>query len=452
MDDKKVFMSVLITSFFGPFMASSVNVAIPSMALEYGVNAENLTWVLTLFLLGAVAFLLPCGKLADIKGRRKIYQLGCIGVALSTLFCIFTSDLKTLLLFRFIQGVCMSMNFSTGMAMLIASNPPQKRGQIIGYSAACVYLGLSLGPVIGGALTEFLGWRTIFIFTAAGMSMSIYIMHFVKQEWYGNQKEKLDIPSSFLYALASTSVLYGLSDYVSHPLMKWLVVLGLVFGALFIARQKYTQYPLFTLNLFKNTIFAMSNLAALIHYSATFGISFVLSLYLQIIRGLDPLNAGILLLLQPIMMSILSPFAGALSDKFEPRLVASSGMTLTAAGLFSFSTIANNTSFYYIGSILLIIGIGFALFSSPNNNAIMGSVQPEFYGVASSILAAMRMFGQATSMAIVSLLLSIYTTNIIPAEYLTSLLSGMQQIFLVLAITCTIGIFCSMARGAKKNN
>lgn len=452
MDDKKVFMSVLITSFFGPFMASSVNVAIPSMALEYGVNAENLTWVLTLFLLGAVAFLLPCGKLADIKGRRKIYQIGCIGVALSTLFCIFTSDLKTLLLFRFIQGVCMSMNFSTGMAMLIASNPPQKRGQIIGYSASCVYLGLSLGPVIGGALTEFLGWRTIFIFTAAGMSMSIYIMHFVKQEWYGNQKEKLDIPSSLLYALASSSVLYGLSDYVSHPLMKWLVVLGLVFGALFIARQKYTKYPLFTLNLFKNTIFAMSNLAALIHYSATFGISFVLSLYLQIIRGLDPLNAGILLLLQPIMMSILSPFAGALSDKFEPRLVASSGMTLTAAGLFSFSTIANNTSFYYIGSILLIIGIGFALFSSPNNNAIMGSVQPEFYGVASSILAAMRMFGQATSMAIVSLLLSIYTTNIIPAEYLTSLLSGMQQIFLVLAITCTIGIFCSMARGAKKNN
>ena len=186
MDDKKVFMSVLITSFFGPFMASSVNVAIPSMALEYGVNAENLTWVLTLFLLGAVAFLLPCGKLADIKGRRKIYQLGCIGVALSTLFCIFTSDLKTLLLFRFIQGVCMSMNFSTGMAMLIASNPPQKRGQIIGYSAACVYLGLSLGPVIGGALTEFLGWRTIFIFTAAGMSMSIYIMHFVKQVNTGN--------------------------------------------------------------------------------------------------------------------------------------------------------------------------------------------------------------------------------------------------------------------------
>ncbi|WP_196605081.1 MFS transporter [Pectinatus haikarae] len=452
MDEKKVFISVLLTSFFGPFMASSVNVAIPSMAQEYGLNAAELTGVLTLFLLGAVSFLLPFGKIADIKGRRKIYQYGCFGVAVSTFLCIFSPSLKILLILRFIQGVCMSMNFSTGMAMLIASHPAQKRGQVIGYSAACVYLGLSLGPVLGGALTEFWGWRTVFIFTSFGILASICIMQTVRQEWYGNQCEKLDIISSVLYFLFSSLILYGISNYSGHPSMKWLCLSGFILGIILIVRQKYTPFPLFNLSLFKNTIFTMSNIAAFIHYSATFGISFVLSLYLQVIRGLNPFSAGMLLLLQPIMMSVLSPFAGALSDKFEPRLVASCGMTLTAAGLFSLSFLTYETSFYHIGLILLVIGIGFALFSSPNNNAIMGAVSPSLYGVASSILAAMRMFGQAASMAVVSLLLTVYTNDIVAAAYLPALLEGMQKIFIVLSLTCTAGIFCSLARGSKKHN
>ncbi|WP_182187655.1 MFS transporter [Pectinatus frisingensis] len=449
MDEKKVFISVLLTSFFGPFMGSSVNVAIPSMALEYGVNAENLTWILTLFLLGSVILLLPSGKYADMNGRRKVYQTGCIGVAFTTLACVFAPALNILLLLRFMQGIFMAMNFSTGMAMLVASHPPQKRGQIIGYSASCVYMGLSLGPVIGGALTQFLGWRTIFIFTALGIFTSIYIMSSVKQEWYGDRNEKLDMFSSLLYALSAASILYGLSDYARHPLMKWLIIIGLVLAVAFIYRQNHIKYPLFALSLFKNTIFAMSNTAALIHYSATFGISFTLSLYLQVIRGFDALSAGMLLLLQPIMMSLLSPLAGALSDKFEPRLVASSGMGITAFGLYMLSHLTTTTTSYYIGSILIIIGIGFALFSSPNNNAIMGAVQPKFYGVASSTLAVMRMFGQAISMAIVTFLLSVATKNIITGGYIPALLEGIQNIFTILSLTCTIGIICSLARGTR---
>ncbi len=450
MDEKKVFISVLITSFFGPFMASSINVAIPSMAVEYGLNAENLTWVLTIFFLGAVATLLPWGKYADIKGRRKVYQAGCIGVVLSALACALAPNLKILLLFRFIQGVAMATNFSTGMAMLVVSHPPQKRGQVIGYSASSVYMGLSLDPVIGGALTEFLGWRTIFLFTALGISISIYMMKSVKQDWYGNKNEKLDIISCVLYALSASSILYGLSDYTMHPFIKWLILIGFILAILFFYRQKYIKYPLFTLSLFKNTIFAMSNTASLIHYSATFGISFMLSIYLQVIRGFDALNAGMLLLLQPIMMSLLSPLAGKLSDKIEPRFVASAGMTITACGLYMLSSLTSYTSTYYIGSVLLIIGIGFALFSSPNNNAIMGAVKPEFYGTASSTLSIMRMFGQAVSMAIVSMILSIYTIDIVPSEYLSSLLNGINKAFTILSITCVVGIACSMARGLRK--
>lgn len=449
MAEKRIFYSVLITSFFGPFMASSVNVAIPSMALEYHLLAEDLTWVLTLFLLGAVSFLIPWGKYADIKGRRKIYQYGCTGVIITTLACIFAPSLQFLLFLRFSQGVCMAMNFSTGIAMLIACYPKARRGRVIGYSASCVYMGLSLGPVIGGALTEFLGWRSIFFFTAIGLIFSLSLLISVHKDWFGDKNDKFDIVSAALYAISSSSILYGLSSYLHHPIMKWLILCGIIVGIIFIQRQRIIEHPLLDLSLFKNTIFAMSNLATLINYSATFGIAFVMSLYLQVIRGFAPLNAGMLLLLQPVMMAILSPLAGALSDKYEPRIIASGGMSITAVGLFLLSRLTAFSSLYYIGSVLLFIGIGFALFSSPNNNAIMGSVEKKYYGIASSIVSAMRMFGQATSMAIVTLLLSMYTVNSPYVQYHSNLLTGIKMIFFVLALTCCLGIFCSLARGKK---
>ncbi|WP_196593779.1 MFS transporter [Pectinatus sottacetonis] len=451
MNEKRIFISVLITSFFGPFMASSVNVAIPYMASEYGLNVENLTWILTLFLLGAVCFLLPWGKYADIKGRKKVYEYGCIGVIITTTTCIFASSLNTLLLLRFMQGVCMSMNFATGMAMLIASHPATKRGHAIGFCASCVYMGLSLGPVIGGAFTEFFGWRAIFIFTAIGLTISVAIIIPVHKDWYGNPNDKFDIISAVLYATSASSILYGFSSYIYHPTAKLFLLGGIIICLIFIRRQAITQYPLVKLSLFKNTVFAMSNLAALINYSATFGISFVVSLYLQIIRDFTPLNTGMVLLLQPIMMSLLSPIAGSLSDKYEPRVISSIGMSITAFGLFLLSLINDNSSLYYIGSVLLFIGIGFALFSSPNNNAIMSSVSKNFYGIASSILAAMRMFGQTTSMAIVNLLLSIYTTGSLISSYNNNLLAGIKMVLFILSIICSIGIFCSIARGKKSN-
>jgi len=336
------------------------------------------------------------------------------------------------------------------MAILVSSHKPEERGKVIGYSSAAVYIGLSLGPVIGGMITQYFGWRLIFFLTAAGLVLSFAAVSKVSDEWYGDKQEKLDYFGSLLYCAASSMVLYGLSAYAEHPMVKYIFFGGVVLFGIFLLEQSRVSNPLLEMGLFHNTIFTMSNLAAMIHYSSTFALGFLLSLYLQLIRGFDASTAGLFLLLQPSMMALFSPKAGALSDRLQPRFVATSGMAMTAIGLAAFSFLTAVSPIWQIAVNLLFIGIGFAFFSSPNSNAIMGAVEPRQYGVAASVLSVMRLGGQAISMAIVTVLLSVYTVDAMSPEYLPSLLAAFHKIFEVLAVSCVLGVAASLARGKRK--
>ena len=452
-DEKKIFIAVLITSFMGPFMGSSINIAIPTMAAEFAVPAQELSWVVTAYLLGSVALLVPFGRLADIVGRRHLYAIGTIAVALMTFLAGLMQSVPSLVFFRLLQGLALATIFSTGMAMLVASHAPKERGRVIGYSAAATYIGLSLGPILGGLITQYLGWRLIFFLSAAANIVSALVALRVKGEWYGERNGGMDYLGCVLYSAASTMILYGLSAYASHPVMRYVFFGGLLLLAAFVYEQLRAKAPLIDISLFRSTIFAMSNLAALLNYSATFAISFLLSLYLQLIRGFDASTAGLFMLLQPMMMALLSPLAGTLSDKHEPRLVASAGMAITAIGIFGFSFLDTQMPMVLVGGIFLFIGTGFAFFSSPNSNAIMGAVEPRFYGVASSMLSVMRISGQAISMSVVTLLLAVYTASTVAASaspaYLYDLLQAIQLIFRILAVTCVFGVAASLARGNR---
>lgn len=445
-----IFLAVLITSFIGPFMGSSINIAIPSMAEEFQLPVEQLSWVVTAYLLGSASALLPFGKLADIIGRKRLYRIGIAAIIITTTGSGLAPSMDILVLFRLLQGVSLAMIFSTGMAMLVSSHKPEERGKVIGYSSAAVYIGLSLGPVIGGMITQYFGWRLIFFLTAAGLVLSFAAVSKVSDEWYGDRQEKLDYFGSLLYCAASSMVLYGLSAYAEHPMVKYIFLGGVILFGIFLLEQRRVSNPLLEMDLFHNTIFAMSNLAAMIHYSSTFALGFLLSLYLQLIRGFDASTAGLFLLLQPSMMALLSPKAGALSDRLQPRLVATSGMAMTAIGLAAFSFLTAVSPIWQIAVNLLFIGIGFAFFSSPNSNAIMGAVEPRQYGVAASVLSVMRLSGQAISMAIVTVLLSVYTVDAMSPEYLPSLLAAFHKIFQVLAVSCALGVAASLARGKRK--
>lgn len=444
-----VLLIVTLASFLTPFMSSSMNIALPSIGKEFSMNVVLLNWVATSYLLAAAIFLVPFGKIADIKGRKKVFSYGILIYALSSFLCAISTSSVMLISFRILQGIGSAMIFGTAVAILTSVFPPRERGKVLGINAAAVYLGLSLGPFLGGSLTQYLGWRSIFIANAVlGLITIILVLWKLKEDWAEAKGEKFDFIGSIVYSLSLAAIMYGFSLI---PAMSglWLVLVGVFMFLLFVRWEMKTKNPILDINLFRNNItFTFSNIAALINYSATFAVAFLLSLYLQYIKGFSPQNAGSILVAQPVVMAIFSPLAGRLSDRVEPGIIASAGMALTTVSLSLFTFLSEKTSLEVIVASLILLGFGLALFSSPNTNAIMSSVERRFYGVASATLATMRLTGQTLSMGIVMLIFAIYMGNVqITPQYYPIFLTSMKTVFIIFALLCFGGIFASLARG-----
>ncbi len=346
------------------------------------------------------------------------------------------------------------MIFGTAVAILTSVYPPGERGKVIGINVAAIYCGLSLGPFLGGFLTQTFGWRSIFsVNVPLGLFIFALVATSLKGEWTGAQGEKFDIHGSIFYGVALITAMYGVSLLPSTAAV-WLIGAGGLITLLFIVWETRVSAPVLNLNLFKsNTVFTFSNMAALINYAATSAVAFLMSLYLQYIRGLTPQEAGIILLCQPVIMVIFSPIAGRLSDTIEPRVVASLGMALTAAALVTFTFLGDATSVPLIIGRLALLGTGLAFFSSPNTNAIMGSVEKKFYGVASAMVGTMRLIGQMTSMGVAMLVVALYVGKVeITPAYYGLFLTSARVTFTIFVGLCILGIFASLARGNVRKN
>jgi MFS family permease len=340
------------------------------------------------------------------------------------------------------------MIFGTSLAILTSVFDPGERGRAMGINITAVYTGLSGGPVIGGLLTQYFGWRSIFVFLVPVGIISLYLI-FKKMgaEWSEAEGEKFDWKGSIFYGLSLASFMYGFSKLPSAA--GWIFLgCGALSGLLFFLFERRISNPVFDIRLMlQNRVFAFSGIAALIHYSATSATGFFISLYLQYLKGFDARIAGLIMISQPVIMALLSPLAGRLSDKYNPGVIASYGMGITATGLILLCFINSMSPVYLIIMLLIIMGVGFGLFSSPNSNAIMSSVDKKHLGVASGVVGTMRMVGQMLSMGIAMMLLSLYMGNqtISPATY-PGLVAGMRSGFMIFSGLCILGIFASLAR------
>ncbi len=444
-----VLLATTVSSFTTPFMGSSVNVALPMIARHFSMNALALNWVASSFLLAAAIALVPMGRLADIYGRKIFFLAGSLIFALSSLLCIGSPSEVYFIALRVVQGVGGAMIFSTGTAMLISAYPSDVRGRILGINIAAVYTGLTCGPFIGGLLTQHLGWQTIFIFNAIlGASAAGLASMIAGEKPSRASGERFDLSGSFLYAFALFALMYGFSRLPSSTGCV-LIAAGVTVFFFFIRQQLKKPFPLLNIRLFAdNRVFAFSNLAALINYCATFAVTFLLSLYLQHVKLLTPSMTGVVLVVEPLLQAIFSPAAGRLSDRYEPRIISSIGMLLTVAGLIGLVFIAPDTPLYRVILCLALLGIGFALFSSPNVNAIMSSVEDRYYGIASAMQATMRLVGQMLSMGISMLVFAwIIGDRNITHESSALFMVSARWIFGILASTCLAGVFASLARG-----
>jgi len=445
---RAVLIVVSLNSFLLPFMISSVTIALPSIGREFAMDAVLLSWVSTSYLLAAAIFLVPFGRISDIYGRKRVFAYG---MAIYTIAC-FLSGISTsplmLIASRILQGTGEAIGAGAGVAILTSVFPAGERGRVLGINTATVYAGLSMGPFIGGLLTKQFGWRSIFLVNVPLGAIILALVWKIKGEWSEAKGEKFDFTGAAIYSLALIAVMYGFS-LLPAPAGAGMILLGILGGIAFIKWEAKTMYPVLNTNLFRNNkLFAFSNIAALINYSATFAVSFLLSLYLQYIKRLSPQSAGLILVAQPIMMAVFSPFAGKLSDKIEPRVVASTGMAFTALSLFLFIFLSEKTSLAFIVLSLILLGFGFALFSSPNTNAVMSSVEKRFYGVASGTLGTMRAVGMTFSMGIVTLIFALSMGRVqITPEYYALFLGSTKAAFAVFSVLCFLGIFASLARG-----
>jgi EmrB/QacA subfamily drug resistance transporter len=444
-----VLLVAVVASFITPFMVSSVVVALPRIGGEFSLGAVALGWVPTAYILASAVFLVPFGKLADVHGRKKFLLWGMSIYSAATLGCALAPAAAPFIVCRIVQGIGAAMIFGTSTAIVTSVYGPGERGRALGVTTAATYVGLSLGPAVGGFLTQHLGWRSIFFVSVPlGAADIALILLRLRGEWAEARGERFDTAGSALFGLSLAAIMYGFSR-LPAALGGWLILAGAIGLAAFAGWERRARSPLLDMRLLSsNRVFAFSNLAALINYSASNAVTFLMSLYLQYLKALTPQAAGFVLLAQPIMMAAFSPLAGRLSDRVESRVVASTGMAILTASLAAFVFLGAGTPLIWIILNFMLLGFGFALFSSPNTNAVMSSVEPRLFGVAAATLATMRMTGQMFSMGIAMLMLavSVGTARIAPDRYL-AFLTAVKSAFIIFASLSVVGVFASLARG-----
>ena len=448
---------LIVTSIIGfiyPFMVSSINVALPAIAKEFSMPAVLLGWVTTSYTLVSAVLQIPMGRLADILGRKKIFTTGLIIQLIATFLCGIASSPAWLIGARVVQAIGASMTFSTTMALLSSAVAPQHRGKAIGTYMSIVYVGMSVGPFVGGVMTQHLplSWRSIFFLNLVLCLLLVVLIFWkLKDEWVDAKGEKYDTIGAIAYSLSLGVLMYGFSNVVS-TIGKILIPLGVLSISGFIWLETRAKSPVLNINLFRrNPTFLFSNLATMINYGSTGAISFFLSIYLQTIKGISPQIAGLILITQPVIMVITAFISSRFTGRFDPRRVAAIGMAFTCVGLALLALLNQASPVISVIGGLIMVGIGFGLFISPNTEVVMSSVEKRYLGVASGVIGTMRSLGGMVAMGSAIILFSIYlgSAQIVP-QYFPAFIASLRVAFIVFSILCFVGIFAQLAGSEAK--
>jgi EmrB/QacA subfamily drug resistance transporter len=436
-----------VSGFMATLMATSINIALPLIESEFHISAVALGWISTAYVLSAAAVLMTVGRIADLYGRTRVYLVGLAGFIVLSFASAFAPSATVLIVLRVLQGLAAALLIATSTAMVILSHPPEIRGRALGIQVAGVYLGMTVGPLLGGIIARNAGWRALFVVvgTLSLLNSVVPFWKLRKIDWREPKQGRFDVSGSIIWAVALSALLLGFS-YLPDVTGAILIAAGVVGLVLFFWRETRADDPILSVDLFlRNRVFAFSNAAALINYAATFAMTFLLSLYLQYNRGLDAQEAGLVLVPGLFVQAVLSVVAGRLADRLPSRILASVGMGLTVLGLFAFAFLTGTTPYWYIFTVLCVLGIGFALFATPITHTIMGSVEKRQVGTASATLATMRMTGQNLSMGLATLVLAIVVGRheVEPVDY-PHFLTSARISFAIFAALCVLGVAASL--------
>lgn len=441
---KTALIIVALGAFLIPFMGSSLSIALPLIGNDLAGEVILLGWLPTVFVLANTAFLLPFGKLADQYGRRRIFAYGVMIYTSASLLAALSPNITFLLFGSFIQGFGCSLIFATGVALLSSVYPAKHRGEALGIFITAVYIGLFFGPLLGGFLGGTLGWKSIFLFNVPLGLFILFLIHFkLKGEWKGSA-DKFDWKGALIYVPSLIALMYGFTA-IGSTMGLVIFVLGIMGFLSFILWETRISNPLIKIVEFKRRITLFSASALLFINISTTALWTLLSLYLQYLLALSPQATALVLASQPLMVALLSPLVGRLSDREDNRLFTMSGALVITMGLLVLSSLNQYTSIWVVVLGLVMIGVGLALFNPPVTNLFMGCMRKENYGMASATQSTMVYAGQTISLGILIFILAAFLGNmqINPSNY-ALFLGSLKTAFTIFAVFSGVGVLLSI--------
>ena len=434
-----------ITSFFAVFLSNGIIIGVPAIAQDFAMNNVIQNWVPTIFFLVVAVFTVPAGQISGKFGVKKSLLAGIMVFLIGSIGACLSFSTESFLVFRIMQGAGVAFLNVSAMAMVVHAVSPKSRGKALGFTVTGVYLATSLSPVICGFLVHNLGWRSMFYFVIPFLVLCIILMVLkIPQEWKTYQDDKIDKVGSILYGVGILFFIYGFTALITTT-GKILTVLGIILLVIFGAYELRQKAPVFNMNLFKNKKFTSSNIAALCSYLAIMVVTTILNYHFQYVRGWNAQMSGMILIITPIIMAIMAPNAGKLSDKIHPQKLAAVGIGIAAVALAILTFLTGDTPIYVVVIAMILQGIGMGLFSSPNMNAIMSSVPPKYAPTASASQATMRTIGQTMSLGLLTLVFAWVMGNLeLAPQYAGMIVQASQIICLICTVACVLAIFASL--------
>ena len=440
-----------LASFMAAYTSNAVTMALPELARVFHLSNILQNWTINLYLLTMAVLSVPFGKICAKKGLKKSFFYGALVFFIGTAGIIMAANTEMLLLFRFIQAIGSAAIFVSSVSMIVKAVPNNQRGRALGINIASVYIGLSLAPVLGGSLTYNFGWESIFAITLPVSFIVVVLTYLkIKEEWKLDANDPIDIKGSVFYGIGISAFMYGFTEL--HTLTgQAITAVGVIFLIIFIYYELKQEYPIFNVRLYKNHKFLSSNIASILSYIATFVVTTIVNYNFQYVRGFDSQLSGLILITFPLLMAIVAPAAGKLSDRIDPQKIATIGMIIVTVGLILLVPLDKDTSIVIVLASLALQGIGYGLFASPNINTIMSSVPPKDTPMASSAVATMRILGQTLSTGILTVIFAIMMGNVIiqPSNYPQLISCSQITLLIITVISALCFIVCHIGYKSK---
>lgn len=447
---KTALFVAMVTSFMAPFMSAALNLSVTDISTQFNAPVGISTWVVNAYTLSTAAFSACMGSLADLRGRRKMILVGCIAFAATSALCALSPSIYLLVAFRFLTGISAAVVLAANVPLMLLYFTPQVKGRMLGISVSAVFVGLALGPTLGGVLNDTLGWRAIFVLGIV-LSMLAFAFCLRLKDDSREASASFDHRGNTLYVIAIMLLMLGLTELTTQQWGPLVLCAGVLVLVVFVLFEWRCERPMLHVRLFtQSRAYGFSNLATMLNFAAVFAVSYTMAIYLQNVKGLDAAVAGLILIAQPLAQVVLAPVSGRLSDRFAPAAIATVGVALCTCSLGMLLTLNADTPLWFIVTALVVLGIGLGAFSAPNNNAILSCVDRSHYSEANATVSTMRGIGQTASLAFASLMLSSSLGSTIFSESDPQVLTAaIAQIMFVCFVLSVLTIAASLVRNKR---